>query len=220
MKHYLGLSLLIVTLAAVTLGLIYGCTRLADQTVDHVKDAFAQVFNLRPQVTVNQKVVLTQTAPIAELAVVSKEALITLGFTQHLEVLSFEVPMTEKSLKVEAVYRFKAGFDLKEPFHVEVDPDSHAVVAHLPHAKILSVERVGELDFKGDDSMLNRLTDQDREKMLNSLDALAHSTAESSSLKSDAEKQVTERLTQIFRHNGENFVASWDTSSADLIEKP
>ena len=220
MRHYLGICLLLVTLALITVGTIYSCAHLADQTVDHVTGAFAQVFNLRPQITVNQKVILTQTAPIAELAVVSKEALITIGLTQHLEVLSYELPLTEKSLTVEATYRFKGGFDLKQSFRVTIDPKTHQIEAHLPHAQILSVERVGDLSFKGEDSALNRLNDQDREKMLNSLDQLAHSTAEASTLKADAEKQVQERLTQIFQHNGENFIATWDTPSHDLTEKP
>ncbi len=52
--------------------------------------------------------ILTQTAPIAELAVVSKEELVTLGFTQHMELLSHEIPLTEKKLTVEASFRMKA----------------------------------------------------------------------------------------------------------------
>jgi hypothetical protein len=220
MKHYLGLSLLLVTFAAVTVAGLYSCARLADRTVDHVRSAFAQVLSLQPQVTINQRIILTQTVPVAELAVVSKEALITAGFSQHFEVLSYEVPLTEKSLKVEATYRFKAGFDLRQPFRVEINPLTHAIQAHFPPAKILSVERVGDMTFQGEDSALNRLTDVERQKALNDLDAVARDAAEKSGLKEDAEKQVQERLTQIFAHNGERFDALWDKSSYPLIEKP
>ena len=112
MKPYLGVCLVLVTIAVLAVATLYSCASLASHTVDHIRDAFAQVLQVQPQVTINSRVVLTQTAPIAELAVVTKEELVTLDYTQHLEVLSYQVPLTEKKLEVEATYRIKAGFDL------------------------------------------------------------------------------------------------------------
>lgn len=208
MKPYLGICLVLVILAAVAISVLYSCALLADRTAAHVQDAFAQVFKVQPQVTVNQRVVMTQTAPIAELAVVSKEELVKIGFTQHLEVLSYEVPLTEKMLSVEAVFRLKAGFDLHEPFRVEID-SAHRIKATLPRAKILSVEQIGTLTFHGEDATLNRITDAEREKLLNSLQELARAQAEKSTLKTDAETQATERLQQILSHNGETIQTEW-----------
>src|SRR5476651_1461745 len=125
-----------------------------DHTIDHIRDAFSEVLRVQPQVTLNQRVVLTQTAPIAELAVVTKEELVTIGLNEHLEVLSMQIPLTEKKLTAEATYRIKAGFDLHEPFSVEIDPVTHALRAAMPHAKILSVEQVGDLIYHGEDAML------------------------------------------------------------------
>src|SRR5271156_4894105 len=116
MKHYLGICLVLVTAAGIGLFALHSCTVAVDHTIDQVRDAFAQVLNLRPEVTVNQRVVLTQTAPIAELAVVTREELVTIGMNGHLEVLSVQIPLTEQKLTVEAAYRIKAGFDLREPF--------------------------------------------------------------------------------------------------------
>jgi hypothetical protein len=209
MKHYLGICLILVTLAAVGFFGLYSCTSAADRTVDHVRDAFAQVFKITPQITVNQQIVQTQTAPIAELAVVTKEELVTLGFTEHFEVFSYQVPLTEKDLRVQAAYRIKAGFDLREPFSVEIDSSTHQVEAHLPPAKILSVDQVGDLTFHGDDSALNRITDQEREKLLDDLNSAAHAQAETSGLKEDAQNQAAQRLQEIFTHNGEKLQMNW-----------
>jgi hypothetical protein len=211
MKHYLGLCLVFVTLALIALGGLATCSAMADHTVDHVRDAFAQVFKIQPQVTVNQRVILTQTAPIAELAVVTKEEQVTLGFTTHLEVMSEAIPLTEKTLTAVAVYRIKAGFDLRQPFSVEINPQTHQIKATLPPAKILSVEQVGDLSYKGEDALLNRVTDEDRAKLLNDLHSAAEAQAESSGLKEDAEKQARARLEEIFRHDGEKIEMNWSS---------
>ena len=220
MKHYLGFCFVLVTLAAIVIFTVRSCASAADQTVAHVRDAFAQVFNLQPQVTVNERVVLTQTAPIAELAVASKQELVTLGSTQHFEVLSYQVPLTEKTLKVEATYLIKAGFDLHKPFHVTIDPATQHIVASLPHATILSVEQIGGVTYHDEDAALNRITDSDREKLLDDLNALAHTQAEQSSLKSDAEKQVASRLQELIKHNGESIDAVWNDDNSPPPKRP
>ena len=209
MKHYLGICLVLMTLAAICFFALHSCVTAADQTIASVRNAFSQVLQVQPQVTVNQRIVLTQTAPIAELAVVSKEELVTLGFTEHFEILSFQVPLTEKKLTVEATYRLKAGFDLREPFSVDIDPATHRIHATMPHAKILSLEQVSGVTYHGEGALLNQITDTERAKILDGLNNTAHQAAENSSLKSDAEQQVTQRLEQIFRHNGQALQIDW-----------
>jgi hypothetical protein len=212
MKHYVGICLVLLTLTLIVLGTMYGCSVMADRTVDHVLDAFEKVFQVRPQVTVNQKVIYTQTAPIAELAVVTKEEQVSLEFDVDYEILSRPIPLTQKKLTAQAVYRIKAGFDLREPFTVEIDPKTHAIHAKLPPAKILSVEQVGDLSLVGEDAWLNRVNDTDRTQVLDSLQQAARSQAETSGLKEDAQKQAQERLEEILRHNGENVELEWTNS--------
>lgn len=220
MKHYLGICLVLITVAGIGLFVLHSCTAAVDHTIDHVRDAFNEALRVQPQVTVNQRVVLTQTAPIAELAVVTKEELVTLGFDEHLEVLSLQIPLTEKKLTAEATYRLKAGFDLTEPFSVEINPVTHAVSAEMPRAKILSVERVGDLIYHGEDAMLNRIMDDERTQILNSLDQAAHDAAEKSSLKIEAEQKVTERLNQLMSHNGQSLQIEWNNGAAAPIQMP
>jgi hypothetical protein len=185
------------------------CVEAVDHTADHIRDAFNQVLHVQPQVTVDQRIILTQTAPIAELAVVTKEELVTIGLNEHLEVLSLEIPMTDQKITAEATYRLKAGFDLRQPFSVEINPVSHALSAKMPHAKILSVEQIGDIVYHGEDSILNRITDTERNQILSNLNAAAHDAAEKSTLKADAEQQIVQRLDELMRHNGQSLEIEW-----------
>jgi hypothetical protein len=214
MKHYVGICLVLVTAALLTLFVIDRCTYSAERAVDRVRDAFAAVLQVQPKITINEHVVQTQTAPIAELAVVTREELISLGFDEHKEILSYSLPLTEKKLTVSATYRIKAGYDLHEPFSVAIDPATHRIAASLPPAKILSVEQVGDLSFQGEDSLLNRLSDDERTKAVNDLTDLAKKAAESSSLTHDADDQVRTRLDQLLAHNGEKVEIQWSTAQA------
>ncbi len=219
MKHYLGICLVLITLAAIVFFAIHSCVAATDHTITSIRDAFVEVLRVQPKVTVNQRVVLSQTAPIAELAVVTKEELVSIGFTVHLEVLSFQIPLTEKKLTAESVYRIKAGFDLREPFSVELDPVTHNIQARMPHAKILSVEQIGELTYHGDDALLNRVTDADREEIVNNLNTTAHTMAEQSGLKTEAENEVAQRLNDLIRHNGQPIEIEW-TNPATMLHTP
>ena len=210
MKHYVGICLVLVTVAALCLLTFRACTSAIDQTVAHVSDAFSQVLHVQPQVSVNERVVLAQTAPIAELAVVTKEELVSIGLDEHLAVLSFPIPLTEKKLTAEATFRLKAGFDLREPFSVSVDPLTHAVKAAMPRAKILSVEQVGDVAFHGEDAVLNRITDDERAEILKNLNLAAHDAGEKSGLKEDAEQQVAQRLTELMTRNGQSLLIDWN----------
>jgi len=209
MKHYLGICLVLLTVAAIGFFALRSCTSAVDETVDHVRDAFTKALSLQPQVTVNQRVVLTQTAPIAELAVVTKEELVTIHLDAHLQVLSFQVPLTEKTMTAEAIYRIKAGFDLHEPFSVAIDPVTHNITASMPPAKILSVEQEGEIKYKGADATFNRVTDDERTEVLASLNSAAHDAAENSTLKAEAQAQITQRLTELLNKNGHEIEIKW-----------
>jgi hypothetical protein len=220
MKHYLGISLVLLTVAAICFFFLHACTSAADSTIDRVASAFSEVLHVQPQVTLNQRVVLTQTAPIAELAVVTKEELVSIALNEHLEVLAVEIPLTEKKITAEATYRIKAGFDLREPFSVDVDPTTHLLRASMPHAKILSVEQVGDIAYHGDDAWLNRISDTDRTEIFGDLNSAAHDTAEKSSLKSDAENQVSQRLNEILAHNGQSVSIQWAETPQKVLPTP
>ena len=92
-----------------------------------------------------------------------------------------------------------------------IDPATHAIRATLPPAKILSVEQVGDLTFHGEDSVLNRLSDDERTKAVNSLADLARQSATGSTLRRDSDAEVRQRLEQLLRHDGEKIEIEWST---------
>ena len=100
MKHYVGVCLILVTIAVLTLVVINRCTAAAGSAVDRVRDAFAAVLQVQPKITINSRVIQSQTAPIAELAVVTREESVSLGFDEHKELWSYTLPLTEKKLTV------------------------------------------------------------------------------------------------------------------------
>jgi hypothetical protein len=211
MKHYIGICLVLVTIALLTLLVINRCSHAATDAVAQVRAAFASVLQVQPKITINERVVQTQTAPIAELAVVTKEEQITLGFDEHKAIWAYSIPLTEKKLSVEGTFRLKAGYDLRQPFSVAIDPTTHRIAATLPPAKILDVEQVGDLTFHGEDSVLNRLTDTERATAINDLAQMAQQTAESSSLRHDADAQVRQRLEELLAHNGQKIEIQWSS---------
>jgi hypothetical protein len=213
MKHYLGICLVLVTVTGIAWIALRGCANAVNRTVDHVRDAFSNVLHVQPEITVNQRIVLTQTAPTAELAVVTKEELISIGLDTHFQVLSIQVPLTEKKLSAEAAYRIKAGFDLRKPFSINIDPTTHVLRAAMPHAQILSVEQVSDLVYHGEDALLNRISDTERNQILNNLNAAAHDAAEKSTLKTEAEQQVCQRLNELISHNGKSLEIDWNEAA-------
>jgi hypothetical protein len=83
----------------------------------------------------------------------------------------------------------------------------------MPPAKILSVEQVGDITYHGEDATLNRVTDEDRSQILSNLNAAAHDAAEKSDLKTDAQQQVTQRLTELMKRDGQTLQIGWGTEN-------
>ncbi|MEM1057798.1 MAG: DUF4230 domain-containing protein [Verrucomicrobiota bacterium] len=207
-KHYLGLALLLVVAAALVLWGLRTCQAMLNEQVAEVQGLFTQAFNLRPEIRVNQTVVYSQTSPIEELAVVRKEELVEIKIKESRQIWSTDIPMTGKELYVRAIYRFKAGFDLGEPFVVNIDPGTGEVTAELPPAEILSLERVGPLTMKEDAGWLTSINSEDREKLLNQLEATARREAENSGILQEAEEQARQRLQELAERNGQDLAVT------------
>jgi len=206
LKHYLGIALLLVVLAGIGYWGVTTCQAMVNEQVAGVRGLFKEAFHLQPEIRVNQTVVYTQTAPIEELAVVKKEELVTMSLKSSTQIWSTSIPMTGKELHVRAIYRFKAGFDLSQPFVVEIDPTTKKITAHLPPAEILSIERVGPLTLKEESGWLTSITTEERQKLINDLEDVARNAAKDSGILKDAEEQARERLQQLAERNGQDLI--------------
>ena len=79
----------------------------------------------------------------------------------------------------------------------------------MPPAKILSVEQVGDITFAGEDSVLNRLSDEERAHAVNDLTGMARKSGETSGLTQDADTQVRSRLQELLNKDGQSVHFQW-----------
>jgi hypothetical protein len=163
----------------------------AIRAVTGVFEEFAQ---LRPKVIERETVVLEQSAPIAELAVLQKD------FQYEFEWKSTWIGSV-KVIRVRAAFRAKAGFDLHEPFTVRIRENGD-ITALLPPAKLLSVERVGELRFEDSDGWWNKVNNAERASALNEFERQARERIAASGILQEAETQSLDRLRELAAKNG------------------
>jgi len=164
-------------------------------------DAFVKVFNLRPQIHIAEQIVQSQSAPVAEFAVVEQD--MNHHYEWHHKWLG-----SEKSIVIEGVFRAKAGFDLQKPFIVRLDANG-GISAELPPAKILSVEQQGQLKFQDEDGFWNKLSSEDRQHAINEFLLSAKQKAVNSGLITQAEQQAAERIRELTRRNGRPLTLSF-----------
>jgi hypothetical protein len=202
-KHYIGVSIVLLASALALAMVIRQCEQSTRRQLGAIKNSVAQVLKVEPEVRINQKIIFAQTSPIAELAVVTREQLVEYTFTQNQRFLGGTVPQTGKKISAQAVYRLKAGFDLTQPFVVQLDPTTGKITASLPAAKILSIEAVGAPELKEERDLLTSITPEERQAVLRGLDEAARATAAQSGLTREADVQARQRLEEIFARNGQ-----------------
>ena len=154
-----------------------------------LRAAFIDVAHLQPRITINDRVYMEQSAPVSELAVLSRRIEVEHEFL-HTWVGS------SKRVKLHGTFVAKAGFDLQQNLSIDIRPGE--IIVQLPHAKILGVEQeqVDVLAFEN--GLWNRISGQDLEDELSVLPKLALKRALENGLPAEAEhtlqRQLDERL--------------------------
>jgi len=165
----------------------YEVRRSVKDTIGSIRDAFVQVLQLTPQISVNNKIIVSQTVPIAELALVSKE----FQFEKHYSDTWF---YSEKTLDLQARFRAKVGFDLHESFRVTIKGQPPKAYISLPQPKLLSCEMISKLTVDESSGLWNRISSTDRDKAEATMRDEARKQAEESSLKEEAKAEVEKKL--------------------------
>ena len=159
-----------------------------EQLGSKARDAFLELAQLQPKITVNNRVYLEQTAKVAELAVLARRVEV-----EH-ELMHTWAGSTKK-IKLHGTFLVKAGFDLRERFTVNIRPDE--ILIELPHAQILSIEQENVEVLTLENGFWNRISAQDVESQLSVLPNLAREKA--AGLPLEAEKTFTRQLLEKFR---------------------
>jgi hypothetical protein len=156
----------------------------------HARQAAAvltDVFQGQPRMVINQTIIWAATAPIAEFAVVSKEAQITVEWTNTQYG-------SQKTIQLLTVYRAKAGFDLREDFRTQINPQTGQFTVDLPPARLLSLELRDPIKIKSRSGWINWINDTDRAAALRYLHEESRRLVEKSGLLEEATAQALERL--------------------------
>ena len=164
-------------------------TAEVERVAREVRDAFVEVAQLQPRITINNRVYLEKTTATAQLAILSRQLEV-----EH-EFLHTWAGST-KRVKLHGTFAAKAGFDLQQDVAVDLREDEIAI--SLPHASILGVEQkqVEVLEFEN--GFWNRISAEDLEGQLATLPELARQKAAESGILAEAEaalqKQLNERV--------------------------
>ena len=152
-----------------------------------VRDALIEMAQLKPRVTVNNRVYLERTTATAQLAILSRQIEVEHEF-QHTWAGS------TKRVKLHGTFTAKAGFDLQHDVAVDLQPD--AIAISLPRATILGVEQ-NQVDVLAyENGFWNRISAADIESELAVLPQLARQKAAESGILAEAETALQKQLNQ------------------------
>lgn len=150
-----------------------------------IRDAFVDVAQLQPRVTVNSRVYLEKTTAMAELAILSRQIEVEHEFLHRWAG-------STKRVKLHGTFTAKAGFDLQQDFTVDLRPDE--ITVRIPHASILGVELKQTDVLAFENGLWNRISAADLQNELAALPELARQKAAESGILLEAETALQKQL--------------------------
>lgn len=169
---------------------LYETGKAIKAVTQSISQDFKNAFNTTPIITVNNRVVISESRPIAELATASKAVSVDTTYSStwlH----------STKVISVRGDFVAKAGFDLNSTFKINIDTHPKLVTVTLPYPRILSVEmKSNEItDEKG--GIVNWLTPQDHEAALKQLTDAARLQISDSTIRNAAKEEMEKRIRAI-----------------------
>lgn len=196
-KRIVLLTLLFVVLSiAAYVIVVVVPARLAENAYEGAKQIgrdISKIFQITPEVVVNNTIVLQQQTPILELATVSQK------FQHQYDWTNIWLRSTKKIL-IKGIFEAKAGFDLQKKFTVHINDNKATVV--LPAPQILSVELLGNATFKDEQGVWNWVNNDDRSKAMNAFQQDARKYADHADFIEQAKNNLKKDLTAIFNRHG------------------
>jgi hypothetical protein len=190
---------LVLVLLAATVAFYVAVVKVPSDLARKTADGVRQAFDFTPEVRVNQTVVIEQNTPILEVATVSREMFVNHAWRQTWMG-------STKTIEIQGVFTAKAGFDLRQPFRIDIEEKPLHVVARLPPPKLLSVEMKEYRVLKDENGWWNSVTPKDREEAVRQMRADAVEQATRSGLLEEAEASAEARIREIVQRNGSTVV--------------
>src|ERR1700736_2475698 len=98
-----------------------------------LRSAFIDIAHLQPRITVNNRTIVDEATPTAELAILERQLKVKREFLHTWAGSS-------KRIKLSGTFLVKAGFDLRQDVAVDVRADE--ILIRVPHAQVLGVEQM------------------------------------------------------------------------------
>jgi hypothetical protein len=165
-------------------------TQDARRMAESLAADFDKTFQFTPRISVDSVVVVAENAPVLELVTTQRQLLVRHRWT-HTWLHS------TKSLELEATFTAKAGFDLAEPFRINIDPRTGSISAELPPPKLLSLGMSDLRVLQDEDGLWNKLTGEDREVAFRALEEKARKTVADSTLLAETRMEAEKRIREV-----------------------
>ena len=155
-----------------------------------LRSAFIDIAHLQPRITINNRTVVDQATPTAELAILERQLKVKREFLHSWAGSS-------KRIKLSGTFLAKAGFDLRQDVAVDVRPDE--IVIQLPHAEIVGIEEKHVDVLALENGLWNKITGADLQNELAQLPEMARKQALEIGLPVEAETELQRQLSKRIR---------------------
>lgn len=168
-----------------------------------LSNALFQSFGLSPSVRLREWVVVEEKKPIAELALVSRDA----DASRRIESVRLR---SKAELSLRAVFRVKAGFDLRDPeTRLSLDPGLHKASLDLPYPRVLSVEMIRYEVLADKEGWWNRISEEEKTQAMRDLQTDATAEAVRAGLLRDCEKRLEDELAKVSAKTGIQVIVNY-----------
>jgi hypothetical protein len=150
------------------------------------------VIHFRPRITSGGVTLLKKSASINELSTTQR----TFDYTHTWESTWLG---SRKRIELKGSFTAKAGYDLTQPFSIDIAKDGKTIRAHMPPAKIHSVEQLKVEVLKDEDGLWNKKSTAEREQAMNDLLRKARESIEKSDILEQADKAFMAQLEEAIR---------------------
>lgn len=159
-----------------------------------------EAFQITPEVTINNTVVLQKQTEIMELALVSQR------FAHEYDWTNTWMGST-KRIHIKGSFDAKAGFDLDKTFKVDIRDD--LAIITLPEPQLLSVTSHPDISFSDENGIWNWVSPDDRAKAINAFNADAQKYAAQADFISQAKTNMEGKLREILTAHGKQVVINY-----------
>jgi hypothetical protein len=180
---------------AIALAVYVIVVKVPTDLAHNVAEGVRHNFNFTPEVRLNETVVVQQSAPILELATVSKSLMVEETYT-HTFLGSTKI------LVVRGIFTAKAGYDLNQKFLLRITTNPTKITAEFPEPKLLSLEMTRYEVVRDESGWWNYITREEREAAVNRLQDKARQQALASGLLRDAQTLMERELHTLLGAHG------------------